>query len=195
MLAYASIYGNTENAAEILASRLRELGVKVEMFDVSVVPMSEIVAACFRYSHLVFAATTYNAGVFITMEELIHDLVLHNIQNRTLAFIENGSWAPVSGKLMRDTLAPLKDMVVLEETVSLRSSLKEDQLSEIDALANRDSRHHDAAEKRGCPLGRTRQDRTFCHQLRLVCAHRQGWRATTAASSTRSFKPRARRYG
>ena len=136
MLAYASIYGNTENAAEILASRLRELGVKVEMFDVSVVPMSEIVAACFRYSHLVFAATTYNAGVFITMEELIHDLVLHNIQNRTLAFIENGSWAPVSGKLMRDTLAPLKDMVVLEETVSLRSSLKEDQLSEIDALAN-----------------------------------------------------------
>ena len=136
MLAYASIYGNTENAAEILASRLRELGVKVEMFDVSVVPMSEIVAACFRYSHLVFAATTYNAGVFITMEELIHDLVLHNIQNRTLAFIENGSWAPVSGKLMRDTLAPLKDMVVLEETVSLRSSLKEKQLGEIDTLAN-----------------------------------------------------------
>ena len=135
MLAYASIYGNTENAAEILASRLRELGVKVEMFDVSVVPMSEIVAACFRYSHLVFAATTYNAGVFITMEELIHDLVLHNIQNRTLAFIENGSWAPVSGKLMRETLAPLKNMNVLEETVSLRSSLKEVQLAEIDTLA------------------------------------------------------------
>ncbi len=136
MLAYASIYGNTENAAEILASRLRDLGVKVEMFDVSVVPMSEIVAACFRYSHLVFAATTYNAGVFITMEELIHDLALHNIQNRTLAFIENGSWAPVSGKLMRETLAPLKNMVVLEETVSLRSALKEEQLGEIDALAN-----------------------------------------------------------
>lgn len=135
MLAYASIYGNTENAAEILASRLRELGVKVEVFDVSVVPMSEIVAACFRYSHLVFAATTYNAGIFITMEELIHDLALHNIQNRTLAFIENGSWAPVSGKLMREMLAPLKDMVVLDETVSLRSSLKEEQLSEIDALA------------------------------------------------------------
>ncbi|NLI53500.1 MAG: MBL fold metallo-hydrolase [Clostridiales bacterium] len=135
MLAYASIYGNTENAAEILASRLRELGVKVEVFDVSVVPMSEIVAAAFRYSHLVFAATTYNAGVFITMEDLIHDLALHNIQNRTLAFIENGSWAPVSGKLMRETLEPLKDMVVLEQTVSLRSSLKEEQMSEIDALA------------------------------------------------------------
>ena len=135
MLAYASIYGNTENAAEILASRLRDLGIQVEVFDVSVVPMSEIVAACFRYSHLVFAATTYNAGVFITMEELIHDLVLHNIQNRTLAFIENGSWAPVSGKLMRESLAPLKDMIVLEETASLRSSLKEDQLTEIDAMA------------------------------------------------------------
>jgi len=136
MLAYASIYGNTENAAEILASRLREKGVKVELFDVSVVPMSQIVAAAFRYSHLVFASTTYNAGVFITMEELIHDLVLHNIQNRTLAFLENGSWAPVSGKLMRETLAPLKDMTVLDATVSLRSSLKETQLSEIDALAS-----------------------------------------------------------
>ena len=135
MLAYASIYGNTENAAEILASRLREQGVKVELFDVSVVPMSQIVAACFRYSHLVFASATYNAGVFITMEELIHDLVLHNIQNRTLAFLENGSWAPASGKLMRETLGPLKDMTVLDATVSLRSSLKETQLSEIDALA------------------------------------------------------------
>jgi len=135
MLAYASIYGNTENAAEILASRLRDLGIQVEVFDVSVVPMSEIVAACFRYSHLVFAATTYNAGVFITMEELIHDLVLHNIQNRTLAFIENGSWMPASGKLMRETLAPLKNMTVLEETVSLRSSLKEEQLAEVDAMA------------------------------------------------------------
>ena len=136
MLAYASIYGNTENAAEILASRLREQGVTVELFDVSVVPMSQIVAAAFRYSHLVFASTTYNAGVFITMEELIHDLVLHNIQNRTLAFLENGSWAPVSGKLMRETLAPLKDMNVLEQTVSLRSALKENQLDEIDALVS-----------------------------------------------------------
>ena len=70
------------------------------------------------------------------MEELIHDLALHNIQNRTLAFIENGSWAPTSGKLMRETLAPLKDMIVLDETVSLRSSLKEAQLAEIDVMAN-----------------------------------------------------------
>ncbi len=136
MLAYASIYGNTENAAEILASRLREQGVTVELFDVSVVPMSQIVAAAFRYSHLVFASTTYNAGVFITMEELIHDLVLHNIQNRTLAFLENGSWAPASGKLMRETLGTLKDMTVLEQTVSLRSALKENQLDEIDALVS-----------------------------------------------------------
>ncbi|MEA5047997.1 MAG: flavin reductase [Eubacteriales bacterium] len=135
MLAYASIYGNTENAAEILACRLRDFGVNVEVFDVSVVPMSQIVSAAFRYSHLVFAATTYNAGVFITMEELIHDLVLHNIQNRTLAFVENGSWAPVSGKLMLETLAPLKDMTVLEQTVTLRSSLKEEQTAEIEALA------------------------------------------------------------
>ncbi len=153
MLAYASIYGNTENTAEILASRLRELGVKVEMFDVSVVPMSEIVAASFRYSHLVFAATTYNAGIFITMEELIHDLVLHNIQNKTLAFIENGSWAPVSGKLMKETLAPLKNMNVLEQTVSIRSALKESQLSEVDALAQAIAATMTLPENKTVPAG------------------------------------------
>ncbi len=153
MLAYASIYGNTENAAEILASRLREKGITVELFDVSVVPMSEIVAASFRYSHLVFAATTYNAGVFITMEELIHDLVLHNIQNRTVAFIENGSWAPVSGKLMRETFAPLKDITLLEETVSLRSSLKESQSGEIDALASAIASTMTLPENASIPMG------------------------------------------
>ena len=122
LIAYASVYGNTENAAEILATALRERGVKTVMYDVSVTPASEIIAGCFRYSHLVFAATTYNAGIFISMEELLRDLVAHNIQNRTVALIDNGTWAATSGRLMRQLLDECKNMTFLGETVSLKSS-------------------------------------------------------------------------
>ena len=136
MIAYASVYGNTENAASLLAVRLRERGIKTVMFDVSVTPASEIVAAAFRFSHLVFASTTYNAGIFVCMEALLSDLVAHNIQNRTVALIENGSWAPTSGSLMRKMLTPCKDMKILSQTLSLRSSLKESQLGALEALAD-----------------------------------------------------------
>jgi flavorubredoxin/flavin reductase (DIM6/NTAB) family NADH-FMN oxidoreductase RutF len=136
MIAYASVYGNTENTAEILASRLRDNGVKTVMFDVSVTPASEIIAAAFRWSHLVFASTTYNAGIFVSMEALLSDLVAHNIQNRTVAIIENGSWAATSGNLIRQKLEKCKNMTILEQTVSLKSSLKVSQLVEIDAMAN-----------------------------------------------------------
>jgi flavin reductase (DIM6/NTAB) family NADH-FMN oxidoreductase RutF/flavodoxin/rubredoxin len=136
MIAYASIYGNTANAAQILACRLFDAGIKVRMFDVSVDPASEIVSAAFRMSHLVFAASTYNAGVFVTMEEVLRDLVLHNIQNRTVAFIENGTWAPASGKLMRDMLARQKNMTFLENAITIRSALKESQSKEMDALVS-----------------------------------------------------------
>ena len=136
MIAYASVYGNTENAAEILSCSLREKGVKTVMFDVSVTPASEIIASAFRWSHLVFAATTYNAGIFITMEDLINDLSAHNIQNRTVAIIENGSWAATSGSLIREKLSKCKNINILEKTLSLRSSLKKSQLSEIEAIAD-----------------------------------------------------------
>lgn len=125
VIAYASVYGNTANAAEILSCRLREKGIKTCMFDVSVTPSSYIIAAAFRYSHLVFAATTYNAGIFLKMEDLLRDLVAHNLQNRTIALIENGSWAPTSGKLMRELLSGLEHTTILEQTVTIRSSLKE----------------------------------------------------------------------
>ncbi len=136
LVAYASVYGHTENAAEILACRLREHGVRTEMIDVSVKPASEVVSAAFRLSHLVFASTTYNAGVFVRMDEALRDLAAHNIQNRTVAFIENGSWAPVSGGLMRQILAPCKNLTVLEQTVSIRSAITEAQLADIDALCD-----------------------------------------------------------
>jgi len=135
MIAYASVYGNTENTAEILSCNLRKNGIKTVMFDVSVTSASEIVSAAFRWSHLVFASTTYNAGIFVTMEAFIHDLCAHNIQNRTVAVIENGSWAATSGKLIRDKLSACKNMNILPDTVSIKSSLKLSQLAEIGAMA------------------------------------------------------------
>ena len=136
MIAYASVYGQTENAAEILSSRLREAGLRTVMYDVSVTPSADIVAAAFRYSHLVFASTTYNAGIFIRMDELLHDLVSHNIQNRTVAFIENGSWAPTSGQLMRKMFDSCKNITVLDQMLTIPSALKPNQLDQIDELVS-----------------------------------------------------------
>ncbi|MGN0800473.1 MAG: flavin reductase [Christensenellales bacterium] len=137
MIAYASVYGNTENTANILAAKLAERGAKrIAMYDVSATHPSVIVAEAFRCSHLVFASTTYNAGIFCNMETALLDIAAHNLQNRTVALIENGSWAATSGKLMREILAKLKNITVLENTVSLKSSLKEGQLPALDALAD-----------------------------------------------------------
>ena len=134
MIAYASVYGHTENTAEIISARLRDLGIKTEMFDVSVTPASEIIAAAFKWSHLLFASTTYNAGIFVSMEELLNDLAAHNLQNRSVALVENGSWAPTSGSLMRKIIESCKDMTVLENTLTIKSSLKPEQEAELDAL-------------------------------------------------------------
>ena len=136
VIAYASIYGNTANAADLLACRLRERGVRTEVFDVSVTPASEIIAAAFKYSHLVFAAPTYNSGVFVTMEALLMDLAEHNIQNRTVAFMENGTWAATSARQMGAMLEKCKNLTVLEQKVTIKSSLKEQQMAEIEALAD-----------------------------------------------------------
>lgn len=136
MIAYASVYGNTENVANILACKLRDAGIKTTMFDVSVTASSEVVAAAFEYSHLVFASTTYNAGIFITMDELLRDLAAHNIQNRTVAFIENGSWAPASGSLMKGIIGGLKGMNVIEKTLTVKSALQADQYAELTELAD-----------------------------------------------------------
>ena len=135
MIAYASIYGNTENAANVLACRLRELGVKTEMFDVSVAPANEIIAAAFRCSHLVFASATYNGGIFVTMDALLRDLAAHGLQNRTVALMENGSWAPVCGKQMRALLEPMKNFTFIEPQITLRGAPAEAQRAEIEALA------------------------------------------------------------
>ena len=137
VIAYASVYGNTENAANILAGMLADRGVRnVKVYDVSATHPSYIVSECFRASHLVFLSTTYNAGMFVNMENLVHDIVHHNLQNRTIALVENGSWTPTAAGLMRAEFSKLKNCTILDEGVTIRSALKEDQLSQMEALAD-----------------------------------------------------------
>ena len=132
LIAYASIYGGTENAANILASELAKKGIKnIAMTDVSVTHPSYIISEAFRCSHIVFAAPTYNAGIFTPMETLLLDLAAHNLQNRTVAFIENGSWAPISAKLMGDIVAKMKNMTVLASKATLKSTVKDAQREEF----------------------------------------------------------------
>lgn len=136
MIAYASVYGNTENAANILAAKLADGGIKnIAMYDVSVTHPSEIVSEAFRCSHLVFASTTYNAGIFCNMETALLDIKAHNLQNRTVGVLQNGTWAATAGDLMKKIFASMKNMNVLEAEVNLKSSVKDAQLLEIDTLA------------------------------------------------------------
>lgn len=128
---------NTENAANILASKLAARGVKkIAMYDVSATHPSVIVSEAFRCSHLVFASTTYNAGIFCNMETALLDIAAHNLQNRTVALIENGSWAATAGKLMAELLGKLKNITVLDNKLTIKSSLKEGQLAALDGLAD-----------------------------------------------------------
>ena len=136
VIPYASVYGNTENAAEILSTALREKGINTVMYDVSVTPASEIISAIFKYSHVVFASTTYNGGIFVNMESRIYDVVAHNIKKRKVAFIENGSWAPTAGKQMRELVEKIKDTEFIEATVAIRSSVKESTRVQLLALAD-----------------------------------------------------------
>lgn len=138
MIAYASIYGNTENAAEILASKLADKGVKnIAMYDVSVTDPSVIVSESFRCSHLVFAAPSYNGGIFTKMETVLSELKAHSLQNRTVAIMENGTWAPVAGRQMREIFAGMKNIELLEKGVTIRSAVKEAQEASLEALAEK----------------------------------------------------------
>ncbi|MBP5353189.1 MAG: MBL fold metallo-hydrolase [Alphaproteobacteria bacterium] len=135
VIAYGSIYGNTYNTVALLAAELADAGVKnIRMYDVSVTHPSYIISDMFQYSTLVFAAPTYNGGIFVNMENLLRDLTAHNLQNRRIAVLDNGTWAAVAGKQMKEELAKLKNCVILESSLSLKSALKADQLPQIDAL-------------------------------------------------------------
>ena len=137
MIAYGSIYGHTAAAAERLAMLLAERGVRgIALSDVSHTDVSTLVAESFRYSHLVLASSTYNNGIFTPMENLLLDLKSHNLQNRSVAIIENGTWAPVSGKLMKGILEEMKSMTMIGDTLTLKSALKEEQTPSLATLAD-----------------------------------------------------------
>ncbi len=136
LIAYASIYGGTDNAANILATELAARGVKnIAMYDVSVKHPSYIVSEAFRCSHIVFASPTYNAGIFTPMETVLLDLAAHNLQNRTVAFIENGTWAPTSAKQMSEIIAKMKNITVIDGGVTVKSTVKEEQRNSLVNLA------------------------------------------------------------
>lgn len=137
VIAYGSIYGNTEKTAELLAAKLADRGEKnILVYDVSAWHPSYILSESFRFDRLVFACSTYNMEIFPSMEMLLLELKGHNMQNRVVAVIENGSWAPQSGKKMREILAEMKDMRLLESEISIRSAMKAADEEALDALAD-----------------------------------------------------------
>ena len=134
---YASIYGHTAAAAEKAASLLAERGVKnIALYDASQTDTSLLVSECFRFSHILFAASTYNSGIFTPMENLLLDLKAHNWQNRTVALIDNGTWAAQSGKQMRAILEQMKNITLVGDTLSLKSAMKESQVPALEALCD-----------------------------------------------------------
>lgn len=138
MIAYASMYGNTEAAAQALASKLCEKGcTNVVVYDVSNTHVSYLISEAFKYSHIVLASVTYNLGIYPVMHNFLSDMKALNMQNRTFALIENGSWACKSGDLMQKFIdEELKNMTVLNERLSIASAMGEDKNVELDALAD-----------------------------------------------------------
>lgn len=135
MIVYASMYGNTEAAATALATKFVERGMKnVVMYDVSSTHISELISETFRVSHIVLASVTYNLGIYPPMHNYLMDMKALNLQKRTFAIIENGSWACKSGSLMSEFLEEMREMTVLEDKVTLVSSMNEGNLTDMDTI-------------------------------------------------------------
>ncbi len=136
MIAYASMYGNTENMAEILAVMLAEAGVKnIHMHNISKTHVSELISDSFKYSHIVLASPTYNNGIYPLMDTYLEDMKALSLHNRTIAVLGNGSWAPQATKLISAKIKEMKNMRLLEASVTIKSSLKEAQLEELNSLS------------------------------------------------------------
>lgn len=137
MIVYASMYGNTEAAATVLASKLVEKGMSnVVMYDVSNTHVSQLISETFKYSHIVLASVTYNLGIYPMMHNYLMDMKALNVQNRTVAIVENGSWACKSGDLMKEFLDGMKQMTVINERLTMVSSLNEEKKDEMDMLVD-----------------------------------------------------------
>lgn len=133
---YGSVYGNTAQAADILAVKLAEMGLKnIKVFDSSKTDISYMLASAFEYSHLVFASSTYNLQIFDRMDYFLTDLDHHNMGNRVVGIMENGTWSPQTEKLIKERLDNMNNMTLLEPVVHIKSSVDDDSLKEIDELA------------------------------------------------------------
>ncbi len=150
LICYTSVYGNTKRAVEKLAFALEEKGEKVVINDLARCDMAEAVEDAFRYSKLVLATTTYNGEIFPFMREFIHHLTERNFANRTVAFIENGSWAPTAAKVMRSMLEGSKNLLFAQQTVRIHSALSDESCKAIDALAEElcTNYHEESEEKK-----------------------------------------------
>ena len=136
VIAYTSVYGNTKKAAELLAEEIQTLGgVKVVLNDLARVDMHEAVEDAFRYDRLVLATTTYNNDIFPFMREFLEELHERNYQNRKIAIIENGSWAPQAQKIIRNKLEGFKNIEIIENSVTIRSAMSEENIAQIKELA------------------------------------------------------------
>lgn len=132
LVVYASVYGHTAEAASIVCDELAIEGIKdIHCYDVSKTDKSYLVSEAFKYSHLFILSTTYNAGIFTPMEEFVNDLKYHNFQNRKVAIVENGSWAPTAKNLLTSIFSTMKNITIIDKAVSIKSSLKENQLVDI----------------------------------------------------------------
>lgn len=136
VIAYTSVYGHTKTAVELLENKLREKGVKVSAFDLARCDMAEAVEDAFKYGKIVLATTTYNGEIFPFMKTFIDHLVERNFQNRTVGFIENGSWAPQASRIMRGMLASQKNLTLLDNDVKIFSAVSDKNIDEIQALAD-----------------------------------------------------------
>ncbi len=134
VVAYTSVYGNTKRAALATADKLRECGAEVKVYDLARSDMAHVVAEAFRYGKLVLATTTYNGDIFPYMREFIDCLCERGYKNRTVAFIENGSWAPMAAKVMKERLAACKNLTLVEPVVSIKSGVKTENEAQMNAL-------------------------------------------------------------
>lgn len=137
VILYATMYGNTASAADALAGRLAAKGVKkIAVYDVSNTHVSELISEIFRASHVVFAAPTYNGGIYPVMENLLADMKALAVQNKTVALMENGTWAPTTAKQMREKLAELKNVTILDTQITIKSAMAPEQEGQLETLAD-----------------------------------------------------------
>ena len=137
LIIYSTIYGDTANAVDVLASIAGEKGIRnIHMYDASKTDVSVLVSECFRYSTIVFASPTYNAEIFPKMEMLLTELKAHAFQNRDVAVIENGTWALSAGKKMSEILSAMKDIRIVSPVLSIKSSLKDEQIPLLEEMSD-----------------------------------------------------------